>query len=54
MNGHVRCIRLVVADFVPSAPFETTIPQVEGDRGDSPASKNKYDQRLLLINFVFD
>ncbi|KAL5744555.1 hypothetical protein ACOSP7_027428 [Xanthoceras sorbifolium] len=47
VNGHVRCIRLVVADFVPSAPFEATIRQIEGDRGDGSGVKNKYDQSAL-------
>lgn len=46
VNGHVRCMRLVVADFVPSAPFEAMHPQTEGgDTGDSSAVKNRFDQR---------
>lgn len=47
MNGHVRCIRLVVADFVPSAPFEALTAQANGDGG--IGHKNKYDQRLDLV-----
>lgn len=45
VNGHIRCIRLVVADFVPSAPFEAINTPSDGDRGDSP--KNKQDQSAL-------
>ncbi|XP_044467219.1 E3 ubiquitin-protein ligase XBAT33-like isoform X2 [Mangifera indica] len=51
INGHVRCIRLVVADFLPSAPFEAMNTDAEGDRGDSSSLKNKYDQSALS-NFV--
>ncbi|XP_044506043.1 E3 ubiquitin-protein ligase XBAT33-like [Mangifera indica] len=47
VSGHVRCIRLVVADFVPNAPFEVTNTNAEGDRGDSSSLKNKYDQSAL-------
>ncbi|KAF5743553.1 E3 ubiquitin-protein ligase XBAT33 [Tripterygium wilfordii] len=42
VNGHVRCIRLVVADFVPSAPYETIRSQADGDRPDGSNLKNKY------------
>ncbi|RVW74772.1 E3 ubiquitin-protein ligase XBAT33 [Vitis vinifera] len=47
VNGHVRCIRLVVADFVPSAPHEAINVQNNGDRGDGSNLKNKYDQSAL-------
>lgn len=47
VNGHVRCIRLVVADFVPSVPFEVMNSQIEGNRGDGSSVKNKYDQSAL-------
>ncbi|KAB1671456.1 hypothetical protein ERO13_A12G259800v2 [Gossypium hirsutum] len=46
VNGHVRCIRLVVADFVPSASFEAINTQIECERGDSGV-KNKSDQSAL-------
>nr|GEW28752.1 E3 ubiquitin-protein ligase XBAT33 [Tanacetum cinerariifolium] len=49
VNGHVRCIRLVVADFVPSAPFEALTAQANGDGGIGP--KNKFDQSAL-VKFV--
>ncbi|GLT84149.1 hypothetical protein SLE2022_023960 [Rubroshorea leprosula] len=48
VNGHVRCIRLVVADFVPSASFQFMNTQTEGDRGDGSIVKNKNDQSALL------
>ncbi|KAL7003322.1 E3 ubiquitin-protein ligase xbat33 [Sarracenia purpurea var. burkii] len=48
VNGHVRCIRLVVADFVPSAPFEAISAQSNGDKSDaSTNAKSKYDQSAL-------
>ncbi|KAF8379441.1 hypothetical protein HHK36_028877 [Tetracentron sinense] len=51
VNGHVRCIRLVVVDFVPSAPYEVINAQINGDRGDGANSRNKYDQ-FALSKFV--
>lgn len=45
VSGHARCIRLVVADFVPSAPYEAINAQTNSDRGDGRDVKNKYDQR---------
>ncbi|KAH8486311.1 hypothetical protein Peur_070246 [Populus x canadensis] len=47
VNGHVRCIRLVVADFVPSAPFEAMHTQMEGDTRDGSSVKNRFDQSAL-------
>jgi E3 ubiquitin-protein ligase XBAT32/33 len=47
VNGHVRCIRLVVADFVPSLPFESTNVQTSGDRADNSSTKSKHDQNGL-------
>ena len=41
----MRCIRLVVADFVPSAPFEAMHTQIEGDTRDGSSVKNRFDQR---------
>lgn len=41
----MRCIRLVVADFVPSAPFEAMHARIEGDTGDGSSEKNRFDQR---------
>ncbi|GAV72497.1 Ank_2 domain-containing protein/zf-C3HC4_3 domain-containing protein [Cephalotus follicularis] len=47
VNGHARCIRLVLADFVPSAPFGLINTQVEDDRGDGANAKNKFNQSSL-------
>ncbi|KAK4350824.1 hypothetical protein RND71_030137 [Anisodus tanguticus] len=47
VNGHVRCIRLVVTDFVPSAPFDSINAQTNADRGDSSNSKSKHEQSAL-------
>ncbi|XP_068315681.1 E3 ubiquitin-protein ligase XBAT33-like isoform X1 [Pyrus communis] len=56
VNGHVRCIRLVVADFVPSAPYESLTTQTDSDRGDSANAVNKNEQSALskLVNKVAD
>lgn len=55
VNGHVRCIRLAVADFVPSSPFEALNVQNNGSSGDGNTLKNKNDHRfgLLLCALVF-
>ena len=42
-NGHVRCIRLVVADIVPSAPYETITSMSDGDKNSS-SLRYVYDQ----------
>ncbi|KAK6121780.1 hypothetical protein DH2020_044460 [Rehmannia glutinosa] len=47
VNGHVRCLRLVVADFVPSAPFESLKDQTICDRSDGSNNKTKYEQRFV-------
>ncbi|WCJ36613.1 hypothetical protein M5689_017804 [Euphorbia peplus] len=47
VNGHARCLRLVVADFVPSAPFEAIHAQTEGNSEDGTSGKNKFDQSAL-------
>ncbi|KAK4571695.1 hypothetical protein RGQ29_030206 [Quercus rubra] len=47
VSGHARCIRLVVADFVPSAPYDAIHAQTDGDGGDGTNVKNKYDQSAL-------
>lgn len=45
VNGHVRCIRLVVADFVPSAPYEAIHARTEANKGDASNVKGKNEQR---------
>ncbi|MCL7048431.1 hypothetical protein MKW94_023547 [Papaver nudicaule] len=47
VNGHVRCIRLVVADFVPSAPHEVISSQTSGEGGPTTNTSNKFDQPAL-------
>ncbi|CAA2984451.1 E3 ubiquitin- ligase XBAT33 [Olea europaea subsp. europaea] len=44
VNGHVRCLRLAVADFIPSAPFESVNTQTNGD---SSNTKSKHEQSGL-------
>ncbi|XP_028075549.1 E3 ubiquitin-protein ligase XBAT33-like isoform X4 [Camellia sinensis] len=51
VSGHVRCVRLVVADFVPSAPFDSINAQSNGDTGDASNVKSKHD-RSALSKFV--
>ncbi|KAJ6386476.1 hypothetical protein OIU78_016395 [Salix suchowensis] len=53
VNGHARCIRLVVADFVPSAPFEAMHARIEGDVGDGSSEKNRFEQSVLS-SFLLD
>ncbi|TKY45135.1 E3 ubiquitin-protein ligase XBAT33 [Spatholobus suberectus] len=46
INGHARCIRLVVADFVPSAPYEALHARMDAE-GDGSNVKNKHEQSVL-------
>ncbi|GAB4826380.1 E3 ubiquitin-protein ligase xbat33 [Ancistrocladus abbreviatus] len=52
VNGHVRCIRLLVADFIPSAPLDHT----SASDGAGPNAKGKHDQSALsrFINKAAD
>ncbi|KAF9624282.1 hypothetical protein IFM89_009190 [Coptis chinensis] len=57
VNGHVRCVRLVVADFVPSECYEITSAQTNnGDRDNGSILKNKYGQCALskFVNIAGD
>ncbi|KAL5080980.1 hypothetical protein RYX36_009401 [Vicia faba] len=47
VSGHVRCIRLVVADFVPSAPYETLHASTDADVSDGSNTKRKNEQSTL-------
>ncbi|KAJ4953434.1 hypothetical protein NE237_030266 [Protea cynaroides] len=47
VNGHVRCIRLLVADFIPSVPYGVINDQTDGNKGDSLNLRTKYDQSAL-------
>ncbi|WOL00099.1 putative E3 ubiquitin-protein ligase XBOS33 isoform X1 [Canna indica] len=58
VGGHARCIRLLVADFIPSAPYEGITSVKDGgggstSRGSSPDSSldNKNDQ-LAMLKFI--
>ncbi|KAG0472591.1 hypothetical protein HPP92_014448 [Vanilla planifolia] len=58
VDGHVRCIRLLVADFVPSSPYRgTLLPEVGDDKYGhrrailKSSSERRYDQ-LALAKFV--
>ncbi|KHN31521.1 E3 ubiquitin-protein ligase XBAT33-like [Glycine soja] len=46
INGHARCIRLVLVDFVPSAPFEALHARIDAE-GDGSNVKNKHEQSVL-------
>ncbi|XP_050920256.1 E3 ubiquitin-protein ligase XBAT33 [Lathyrus oleraceus] len=48
VSGHVRCIRLVVADFVPSAPYETLHVSVDADVGDGSNTKRKKRTKYVV------
>lgn len=47
VNGHVRCLRLIVADFVPSVPYEAINSQSVISRSDGVNVKNKCEQGYL-------
>ncbi|XP_020583994.1 probable E3 ubiquitin-protein ligase XBOS33 [Phalaenopsis equestris] len=58
VDGHVRCIRLLVADFVPSAPYSTAASLEVGDRDGCSRSNSldsslghRYDQ-IALAKFI--
>ncbi|KAG7017129.1 E3 ubiquitin-protein ligase XBAT33, partial [Cucurbita argyrosperma subsp. argyrosperma] len=34
INGHVKCLRLIMADFVPSVPYEAITSQTDANRSD--------------------
>ncbi|MED6180919.1 E3 ubiquitin-protein ligase xbat33 [Stylosanthes scabra] len=46
-NGHVRCIRLVMADFVPSAPYEVLHAPTDANIDDGSNVKSKHEQSAL-------
>lgn len=53
MNGHVRCIRLVVADFVPSAPLDSINVVPGGEKTYASNIKSKYGQRYPYFSNRF-
>ncbi|KAF1899839.1 hypothetical protein Lal_00019971 [Lupinus albus] len=48
VNGHVRCIRLVVADFVPSAPYEALHARADADTTVGSDVKSEDEQRHVF------
>ena len=50
VNGHVRCMRLVLSDFVPSALFEPQNAQTVSDGSDGSNSKTRYIMRFLCFS----
>ncbi|MQL82388.1 hypothetical protein Taro_014841 [Colocasia esculenta] len=51
IDGHVRCMRLVVADFLPSVPYESVSSSrnVIPSNGGSSPSGHKYDSRFIFL-----
>ncbi|XP_022995732.1 E3 ubiquitin-protein ligase XBAT33-like isoform X1 [Cucurbita maxima] len=56
VNGHVRCLRLIVADFVPSVPYEAIDSQTDPSKSDGANVKNRCEQGALskFINKAAD
>ncbi|KAG9159686.1 hypothetical protein Leryth_017397 [Lithospermum erythrorhizon] len=56
VNGHARCIRLLVADFVPSGPFETlnAQPNVDGCDGSNMRKKREQSALSKFVNKAAD
>ncbi|XP_010546090.1 PREDICTED: E3 ubiquitin-protein ligase XBAT33 isoform X2 [Tarenaya hassleriana] len=52
VNGHARCIRLVLADFVPSSPLEKLNSLSETGRGDSVTTTRSKTEQSALSKFV--
>lgn len=55
-GGYVRCIRLIVADFVPSVPFSVTAEGLKDTKNYECSSAVEFDQLALsrLVNKVAD
>eukprot|EP00252_Welwitschia_mirabilis_P005342 TRINITY_DN15849_c0_g1_i1.p1 TRINITY_DN15849_c0_g1~~TRINITY_DN15849_c0_g1_i1.p1 ORF type:complete len:529 (+),score=85.64 TRINITY_DN15849_c0_g1_i1:556-2142(+) len=47
VNGHTRCIRLVVADFVPSVPYHLGMTSSARKRADVSPVKHRFDLNAL-------
>uniref|UniRef100_A0A7N0R8X1 RING-type E3 ubiquitin transferase n=2 Tax=Kalanchoe fedtschenkoi TaxID=63787 RepID=A0A7N0R8X1_KALFE len=47
VHGHVRCVRLLLSDYVPSAPFEAVAGRLNGEPSEGTASKKKCDHSAL-------
>ena len=48
VGGHVRCIRLLVADFIPSAPYE--VIGGAGSESSSDSSLDRKHDQLCVVN----
>ncbi len=46
VSGHVRCIRLIVADYVPSVPYLWNTLQ-PANKDETPSMKSYLDQRSV-------
>ncbi|XP_042422404.1 probable E3 ubiquitin-protein ligase XBOS33 [Zingiber officinale] len=51
VGGHVRCIRLLVVDFIPSAPYDMIAAEKDGTGSPGRALDQKYD-RSALMKFI--
>ncbi|KAG6508353.1 hypothetical protein ZIOFF_033727 [Zingiber officinale] len=51
VGGHVRCIRLLVADFIPSAPYDIIAADKDSTGSPERSSDQKYD-RSALMKFI--
>ncbi|XP_038899859.1 E3 ubiquitin-protein ligase XBAT33-like [Benincasa hispida] len=49
VNGHVRCLRLIVADFVPSVPCDAINSQTVVSRSDGVNVKNRCVQGCISL-----
>lgn len=47
VNGHVNCIRLLVADFVASSPVDSVGTETNCERTDGSSAKNKHEPSAL-------
>lgn len=47
VSGHARCIRLIVADYVPSVPHLWNTLQQPASRDGMESVKNQPEQRLF-------
>lgn len=51
-GGHVQCIRLLVADFIPSVPYTPTIISIAGNKGRDTGGSESSAQIKALSKFV--
>ncbi|BAT94187.1 E3 ubiquitin-protein [Vigna angularis] len=56
VHGHVRCIRLVVADFVPSAPYQAihACTNIDKDGGSNVKGKHEHSALSKFVNKTAD